>query len=136
MVVLLQLAVAVYGGYFGAGIGILMLSALGLLGFTDLHQMIAMRNFLAIWINGIAAAYFVARGTIAWPYAAVMLVGQVAGGWFGARLARRVPRHTVRRFIVAVGVAMAVSLLFGGCAVGPDSWPLTTTNGGAGRRRG
>jgi hypothetical protein len=111
-IVLFQLAVAVYGGYFGAGIGILMLSSLGLLGFTNLHQMMGVRNLLAVFINGIAAAYFVVRGTIDWPYAAVMLVGQVGGGFVGSHVARRVSQPAMRGFIVAVGLSMTLSLLF------------------------
>jgi hypothetical protein len=107
-----QLGVAIYGGYFGAGIGILMLAALGLLGFTDIHQMIALRNVLAIWINGVAAAYFVAHGTVRWSYALLMTAGQVGGSYTGARLAQRLGRPFARRFIIAVGVTMAAALLF------------------------
>lgn len=109
--VLFQLGVAIYGGYFGAGIGILMLAALGLAGFTDLHQMLALRNFGALCINGVAAVYFAARGAVNWPDAFVMTIGQVAGGYGGATLARRLGRAFIRRAVVVIGIAMGLSLL-------------------------
>jgi uncharacterized membrane protein YfcA len=109
---LFQFAVAVYGGYFGAGIGILMLAALGLLGLTDIHQMNGLKNFFAVCINLVAASYFVLRGSVDWPYAAVMIVGAIAGGYGGAGLARKLGRRFVRRAVVAIGLAMAASFLF------------------------
>jgi uncharacterized membrane protein YfcA len=108
-----QFAVAVYGGYFGAGIGILMLAALGLLGLTDIHQMNGLKNFFAVCINLVAALYFALRGSVEWPYAAVMVAGAMAGGYGGAGLARKLGRQFVRRAVVLIGLAMAASLLFG-----------------------
>ena len=107
-----QFCVAVYGGYFGAGIGILMLAALGLLGLTDIHQMNALKNFLALCINGCAAAYFVFAGAVSWRHALVMTAGAIAGGFGGAGLARRLGRTVVRRTVIAVGLAMAISLFY------------------------
>jgi hypothetical protein len=107
-----QFCVAVYGGYFGAGIGILMLAALGLLGLTDIHQMNGLKNFFAVCINLIAAAYFVLWGTVNWGDAGVMAIGAVAGGYGGAGLARRLGRQFVRRTVVIIGLTMAVSLFF------------------------
>jgi uncharacterized membrane protein YfcA len=109
---LFQFCIAVYGGYFGAGIGILMLAALGLLGMTDIHQMNALKNFLALCINGCAAAYFVFAGAVSWRHALVMTAGAIAGGFGGAGLARRLGRTAVRRAVVAVGLAMAISLFY------------------------
>ena len=109
--VVFQFLVAVYGGYFGAGIGILMLAALGLLGLTDIHHMNGLKNLFALCINGIAAAYFGAWGAVSWGDAAVMAAGAIAGGYGGAGLARRVGRRVVRRAVVVIGVAMAASLL-------------------------
>jgi uncharacterized membrane protein YfcA len=106
-----QLGVAVYGGYFGAGIGILTLAALGLIGFTDIHQMIGIRNVNAVWINGVAALCFVVAGVVRWPDAIVMTIGQVAGGYAGARFTRRLAPVVVRRVVVGIGVAMAAALL-------------------------
>ena len=110
--VLFQFLVAVYGGYFGAGIGILMLAALGLLGLTDIHQMNGLKNFFAMCINLIAAFYFVFWGPVSWPDALVMATGAMAGGFGGAGLGRRLGRRFVRRAVVVIGVGMAVSLLF------------------------
>jgi uncharacterized membrane protein YfcA len=108
---LFQAAVGVYGGYFGAGIGILMLAALSLMGHTDIHRMNAVKNVLAVFINGIAAAYFVVSGLVIWQDAAVMAVGAVLGGVGGAGLARRLGRTVVRRIIIAIGFGMAAALL-------------------------
>ncbi len=107
-----QFLVAVYGGYFGAGIGILMLAALGILGLADIHQMNGLKNFLAVCINGVAAVYFILSGAIVWPDMLIMTTGAIIGGYFGAGLARKLGRKFVRRFVIAVGLAMTVSLLF------------------------
>ena len=107
-----EFVVAIYGGYFGAGIGIMTLAALGLVGFTDIHHMVGLRNFAALCINGIASIYFVSRGAVLWPDALVMIVGQIAGGYGGARMARRLGRHFMRRAVIVIGVLMALSLLF------------------------
>jgi uncharacterized membrane protein YfcA len=109
--VVFQFLVAVYGGYFGAGIGILMLAALGLLGLTDIHHMNGLKNLFAVCINGIAAVYFGTWGAVGWADAAVMAAGAIAGGYGGAGLARRLGRRFVRRAVVVIGVAMAISLL-------------------------
>ncbi|HJQ67756.1 MAG TPA: sulfite exporter TauE/SafE family protein [Blastocatellia bacterium] len=106
-----QFFVAVYGGYFGAGIGILMLAALGLLGLTDIHQMNGLKNFFAVCINIVAAVYFILWGPVDWSSAVIMAVGSIAGGLGGAGLARRLGRPFVRRVVIAVGLAMALSLL-------------------------
>lgn len=106
-----QFAVSIYGGYFGAGIGIMMLAGLGLAGFTAIHRMIALRNYYAILINGIAALYFIVFGAVAWSDAAVLTVGQVIGNYAGARAARRLSPGVVRWIVVAIGVTMGVALL-------------------------
>ncbi len=106
-----QFLVAIYGGYFGAGMGILMLAALGVLGLTDIHQMNGLKNVFATCINGIAAVYFAACGAVNWPDALVMMAGAIIGGYWGAGLARRFGRGFVRRAVVVIGVAMGLSLL-------------------------
>jgi uncharacterized membrane protein YfcA len=108
--ILFQFFVALYGGYFGAGIGILMLAALSILGLTDIHQMNGLKNFFALCINGVAAMYFIFAHMVEWPYVLVMAVGAIAGGIGGAGLARRMGRTAVRRVVVAIGFAMALSL--------------------------
>jgi uncharacterized membrane protein YfcA len=105
-----QFLVAVYGGYFGAGIGIMMLAGLAFAGFDAIHPMIAVRNYYAICINGVAALYFIAHGAVDWSDAAVLTIGQVVGSWGGARIARDLPPAAVRAVVIAVGVTMAVSL--------------------------
>jgi uncharacterized membrane protein YfcA len=109
---LFQLLVGLYGGYFGAGIGILMLAALSIMGHTDIHQMNGVKNLLAVCINGIAAVYFVFTGLVLWQDAAVMAVGAIAGGVGGAGVARRLGRRAVRRAVVAIGFGMAISMMF------------------------
>lgn len=106
-----QFLVSVYGGYFGAGIGIMMLAGLGLAGFGAIHRMIALRNYYAILINGLAALYFIVFGAVQWSDAAILTLGQIAGNVAGARLARAAAPATVRWIVVAVGLAMAIALL-------------------------
>jgi hypothetical protein len=105
-----QLLVALYGGYFGAGIGILMLAALSILGLTDIHQMNGLKNFFALCINGVAALYFIWAGMVSWPYVILMAMGAIAGGYGGAGVARRIGQKAVRRIVIGVGFAMALSL--------------------------
>ena len=106
-----QFLVGVYGGYFGAGMGILMLAALGLIGLTDLHQMNGLKNVLAVCINGIAAIYFVLASAVAWGDVLTMTVGTIIGGFAGARVARKLGRKFVRAFVVVIGIVMTVALL-------------------------
>ena len=105
-----QFFVGIYGGYFGAGMGILMLAALGLIGLTDLHQMNGLKNLLAICINGIAAVYFAISGAVLWRDAVIMAVAAIAGGYAGARIARKLGRKFVRGAVVFIGLAMTVAL--------------------------
>ncbi len=107
-----QMLVAVYGGYFGAGIGILMLAALGLIGLTDIHQMNALKIFAALVTNVVAAVIFAASGAIDWPLAGAMAAGSLLGGYGGARLAQRVGRVWVRRAVAAIGIGAFVFLLW------------------------
>lgn len=105
-----QFFIAVYGGYFGAGIGILMLAALGLIGLSDIHQMNGLKNIFASSINAVAAVYFIAAGMVSWPAALLMMVGSIMGGYGAAGLARRLGQKFVRRTVVVVGLAMTISL--------------------------
>jgi len=102
----IQLLVAVYGGYFGGGIGILMLASLSLVGMRDIHAMNALKTVLASVINGVAVAVFVATGSVEWRPDAFMIAGGALGGWLGARLARRVDPRRVRAFVLLVACAM------------------------------
>ena len=106
-----QLLVGIYGGYFGAGIGILMLAALSIMGHTDIHQMNGLKNLLAACINAIAAIYLIGAGLVSWPDALVLAIGAVIGAVAGAGMARRIGRTAVRRIVVGIGFAMALSLM-------------------------
>jgi len=105
----LQLLIATYGGYFGAGIGILMLASLGLCGIEDLDVANGLKNLLAAAINGTAIVGFVLAGRVDWRIAPVMAIGAIGGGWAGARLAQRLPPDVVRWAIVAIGVLMTIA---------------------------
>ena len=109
-VLIFQFVVGVYGGYFGAGMGILMLAALGLIGMTDMHQMNGVKNVLAVFINGIAAIYFAVASAVAWSDVLVMTAGTILGGYLGARVARRFGRCFVRAAVVVIGIVMSVAL--------------------------
>jgi len=107
-----QFAVAVYGGYFGAGIGILMLVALGFLGLTDILAMNGLKNFFGMCINGMACACFILGGLVDWPIALVTMAGAVGGGLAGARLARHVGRAKARWLVVGVGLVVTALMLW------------------------
>jgi uncharacterized membrane protein YfcA len=109
-----QFFVSLYGGYFGAGIGILMLAAFGILGYTDIHQMNGLKTLLAVFINGVAAIYFIWKGLVVWPEAIVMMIASIMGGIWGAGFARRLGKKGVRRIVIGIGFGMALYLLVRG----------------------
>lgn len=111
-VMVFQFFVAVYGGFFGAGIGILMLAALGFVGLTNIHRMNGLKNFAAVCINGVAALTFVVERRVDWPIALLMMVAAIVGGYSGAGLARRLGQANVRRVVVGVGLAIGLAMLF------------------------
>jgi uncharacterized membrane protein YfcA len=100
---LLQFLIAIYGGYFGAGIGILMLGGLGLMGLTNIHQMNGLKCLLATAINGMSVIIFIWKGAIHWPYALAMMAASIVGGYSAAHFSRQVPGKYVRFFVIAVG---------------------------------
>ncbi|MFO0800041.1 MAG: sulfite exporter TauE/SafE family protein [Gemmataceae bacterium] len=102
-----QFLIAVYGGYFGAGIGILMLTTLGFMGVGDIHRMNAVKTFLAAVINGATVVVFVAAGLVNWPLAAPMVLSAVLGGYAGARVARRLPAAYVRYAVIVIGFGLS-----------------------------
>ena len=111
VVLLSQFLIGVYGGYFGAGIGILMLAAYGILGFSNIHQANAIKNLNAMFINGIAAAIFISQRLINWPIALLMAAGAIFGGYAGAGAARRLGQKNVRRLVIFIGLALAAKML-------------------------
>lgn len=107
----MQLAVGIYGGYFGAGVGILMLAALGFMGFTNIHRMNGLKNWGGFCMNLVAAAAFAVSGIVDWPVALTMALGSIAGGYLGARAAQRLPKDLVRGAVAGIGVVSGVWLL-------------------------
>src|SRR6478672_8042881 len=106
-----QLLVGIYGGYFGAGIGILMLASLGLMGFTNIHRMNGLKNWGGFCMNLVAALTFAASGIVNWPVALCMAAGAILGGYIGSRVAQRLPQHYVRGVVVLVGAISGIWLM-------------------------
>jgi len=107
IIMVFQFFVAVYGGYFGAGIGVLMLSALGLMGIGDINRMNAVKTILAACINGVSVIVFVWDRKVDWPYVPPMMVSAIVGGYFGASVGRRLPRTLVRWLVICIGFGLA-----------------------------
>jgi uncharacterized protein len=105
---LFQFAVAIYGGYFGGGMGIVMLAMLAALGMTDIHSMNALKSVMGFVINGIATLTFVIKGAVYWKPGIVMIVGAIAGGYLGAHYAQKVPQAWIRYFVVLTGSGMTM----------------------------
>ncbi|GAC1304036.1 MAG: sulfite exporter TauE/SafE family protein [Vulcanimicrobiaceae bacterium] len=103
---LTQFAIAVYGGFFGAAMGILMLALLGILGMHDLRRANAFKLLLSTVINGVAVVPFVIARAIAWEPAIAMSVGAIAGGYLGAGVVKRMPSATIRAFVTVIAVSM------------------------------
>jgi uncharacterized membrane protein YfcA len=110
VVVIAQLAISVYGGYFGGGMGIMMLAVLTLLGMTHIHRMNALKNALGTLINGVAVVAFVIAGAVRWVPGVFMIVGGITGGYSGAAIARRVSPKYVRW--VVIGIAWTMTAYF------------------------
>jgi uncharacterized protein len=98
-----QAVVSVYGGFFGAGMGIMMLASLAMAGHDDVHEINAIKNLLSAIIYSVTVLTFVIAGAVSWPYTLIMLVTATLGGYWGASIARRIPALWLRRFIIAVG---------------------------------
>ncbi len=107
-----QFCSAIYGGYFGAGNGILMLAAMGLLGLNDIHRANGLKNFLGLALNFVAIVAFAFSGLVDWPVALLMTTAAIAGGYFGASTARRVGRVVVRRAVVVIGLVIGLVMLW------------------------
>src|SRR5262249_34270425 len=103
-----QLVISIYGGFFGGGIGILMLAMLGLMGMENIHEMNALKTLLASAINGVAVVTFVLAGIVFWPQALLMVGGTILGGYGGAAYARRLDPRLIRGFVICVGFALTL----------------------------
>jgi uncharacterized membrane protein YfcA len=103
----LQFPIAIYGGYFGAGIGILMLAMMQILGMKHIHEMNAVKTVLGSTINAVAFLVFIFSPLVVWNVAVVMIIGSIIGGYAGARLSLKVSPQKIRIFISAIGFAMS-----------------------------
>jgi uncharacterized protein len=106
-----ELAVAIYGGYFGAGIGFITLGMLAMMGMRDIHAMGAIRTLLAVAINAAAVITFIAARAVLWPQCVVMITGSLIGGWFGAHYAQRADQSKVRGIVIGLGMVMTAYFL-------------------------
>jgi uncharacterized membrane protein YfcA len=109
-----ELIVAVYGGYFGGGVGILNLAMLAALGMTDIHAMNALKVVLGGIINGVAVVTFIVAGAVVWRQGIIMIVGALLGGYFGAHYAQKLPGAWIRGFVMVVGTAMTAYFFWKG----------------------
>jgi hypothetical protein len=107
-----QFLVSVYGGYFGAGIGILMLASLGFLGFSDIHRMNTLKNVLGSLINLVASLWFVMSGLIDWHRMGVMTVGAVLGYYLGATWSQKLPQSMARAVITTIGIVITAVMFW------------------------
>lgn len=103
-----QAVVSVYGGFFGAGMGILMLASLAMAGHDDVHEINAIKNLLSAIIYSVTVLTFVIAGAVSWPYTLVMLMTATLGGYWGATIARKIPALWLRRFIITVGFTLTI----------------------------
>ena len=104
----MEFASAIYGGYFGAAIGILLLAAMALAGEQNMQSANAQRNFLVCFINGVAALVFIVTGSVNWAVAVIVMAGSIVGGYFGARIAKRIPNEVLRFIIATAGAFFTV----------------------------
>ena len=108
--IIVQLVIALYGGYFGGGIGIMMLAALSLYGMSNINSMNAVKTVLSGTMNGVAVIIFIINGAVWWPQALVMMVAAVVGGYGGAALGRRVDPRILRGFVASAGLLLSFLL--------------------------
>jgi uncharacterized membrane protein YfcA len=107
-----QIVIAIYGGYFGGGIGILMLAALAVFGMKDINAMNGIKTILAGCLNAVAVVVFVVAGKVYWREALIMMVAAIAGGYFGAHWAQKLPGRVIRIFVICTGVVMTVYFFY------------------------
>lgn len=124
-----QFLVSIYGGYFGAGAGILMLSALAMMGFENIHQMNSLKSTLGTLINVVAVVVFVAGGQVDWPFAIAMAIAAASGGYLGASVARRLDKRLVRNAVVVIGFSLATFYFYRQWSGHNDTSSPTSTAG-------
>jgi len=104
----MEFVCSIYGGYFGAAIGILLLASMALAGEHDMQSANAQRNYLVCFINGIATLIFIVMDVVDWTVALIVMAGSVAGGYVGGKFARRIPGQLLRHLVTAAGVIFSV----------------------------
>jgi uncharacterized membrane protein YfcA len=104
-------AMSIYGGFFGAGLGIIMLAVLGFTKLTDIHQLNGLKNLIATFINLVASIYFIHYHLIDWHYTPLLLLGTVIGGYIGATYSNKLPSHLIRKIIIIIGASVGIVLL-------------------------
>ncbi len=110
--IVLQLPVAIYGAFFGAGMGILMLASFGFMGMTNIHEMNALKNLLGSLINVIAAVWFISVGMVNWPQALALTAGAFIGYYLGAHFSQRISPQKVRHLITAIGLIISAVMFW------------------------
>ena len=105
-ILLFQFVIAIYGGYFGGGMGIMMLAAFSVAGMADIHEMNGIKTLLAVAINGVALVEFIADGAIVWAPGLIMVAGAIVGGYFGASFARRIETRAIRAIVIVIAWTM------------------------------
>ena len=104
-------ASAVYGTYFGAGLGVLLLAVLGILVHDELQRLNALKGLLSLVVNIVGVLVFISSGRVVWAAAGILCIGAYTGGLLGVRLARRLPSHVLRAGVILLGTCVAVTLL-------------------------
>ncbi|MEW8429205.1 MAG: sulfite exporter TauE/SafE family protein, partial [gamma proteobacterium symbiont of Ctena orbiculata] len=108
LLLLLLLGVSIYGGFFNAGLGIIILSYLALAGHTDINAMNGLKLLISSVISLIAILLFILDGAIAWYEGILVMLGTLAGGYVAAHLSRRLPQRYVRYFVILIGGGMSL----------------------------
>lgn len=107
-----QLLVSVYGGFFGAGMGILMMASLAIAGHEDVQEINALKNLLSSVVYSVTVVTFIIAGAVSWPHTLVMLVTASLGGYWGARVARTLQGPWLRRVVIGVGLVLTLYYFF------------------------
>lgn len=105
----LQAAIGIYGGFFGAGMGMVTLAGLNLLGLDDIRVMNALKNLFTSLCNGVAIIVFIIAGVVSWPHALVMMAGGLVGGYLGGHVGNRLPAAVARTIVTAVGTVLTIA---------------------------
>jgi uncharacterized membrane protein YfcA len=112
LMVLMLFPISIYGGYFGGGIGIMLLAAFRLYGFTDIHLMNAMKAILGGSLNAVAAVIFIAAHQVSWKVTLIMMVAAIGGGYAGPAMARRMSQSVIRGIVITVGLSMSAYFFY------------------------